>query len=177
VDRVLAVPPPFFARCPIFRNQLSHFENRTEPASQIPEEGWSTRSLEWERGCRGSGSNARPPVKELARWTTRPHQQPVRSDITKNFWLRQVWHNNATDATETFGSASIPYNTSTQRRSQGKLGWGLSGQDAPPSVFKEKKRIKIKTDPLEKNRFNPKYCNSTHCGITLLNAINSLFYE
>ncbi len=39
VDRVLAVPPPFFARCPIFRNQLSHVENRTEPASQIPEEG------------------------------------------------------------------------------------------------------------------------------------------
>jgi hypothetical protein len=76
VDRVLAVPPPFFARCPIFRNHSSHVENRTEPASQIPEEGWSTQSLEWERGRRGLGSNARPPVKELARWTTRPHRRP-----------------------------------------------------------------------------------------------------
>jgi hypothetical protein len=42
VDQVLAVSPPIFARCPIFQNQSSHVENRTEPASQIPEEGRST---------------------------------------------------------------------------------------------------------------------------------------
>ncbi len=42
VDWVLAVPRPNFARCPIFRNQSIHVVNRTEPASQIPEEGWST---------------------------------------------------------------------------------------------------------------------------------------
>jgi hypothetical protein len=29
----------FFARRPIFQDQLSHVENQTEPASQIPEEG------------------------------------------------------------------------------------------------------------------------------------------
>ncbi len=40
-----------------------------------------------------------------------------------------------------------------------------------------KKRIKIKTDSLEEKRFHPKYCNSTHCGTTLLDVINSLFYE
>ncbi len=39
VDWVLAVLSPIFARCTIFRNQSSHVENRTEPASQIPEEG------------------------------------------------------------------------------------------------------------------------------------------
>ncbi len=32
--------------------------------------------LEWERGCRSLGSNSRPPVRELARWTTRPHRRP-----------------------------------------------------------------------------------------------------
>ncbi len=39
VDGVLAVPPPIFARCLIFRNQSSHVENRTEPASQHPGRG------------------------------------------------------------------------------------------------------------------------------------------
>ncbi len=39
VDRVLAVLPPIFARCPIFRNQSSHVANQAEPASHIPEEG------------------------------------------------------------------------------------------------------------------------------------------
>jgi hypothetical protein len=89
VDRVLAVTPLIFARCPIFRNQSSHVENRTEPASQIAEEGWSTQSLEWERGCRGSGSNARPPVKELARWTTRPHWRPFFGVIS--FLFQCAW--------------------------------------------------------------------------------------
>jgi hypothetical protein len=39
VDWVQAVPQPIFAMCPIFRNQSSHVENQTEPASRIPEEG------------------------------------------------------------------------------------------------------------------------------------------
>ncbi len=39
VDWFLAVQPPIFARCPTFWNQLSLVESRTEPASQIPEEG------------------------------------------------------------------------------------------------------------------------------------------
>ncbi len=59
VDGLLAVPPPFFARCPIFRNQSSHFENQTEPASQIPEEGWSTQSLE-RKGVPGFGIKRAP---------------------------------------------------------------------------------------------------------------------
>ncbi len=42
VDWVLAVPPPIFARYPTFWNQLHYVENQAEPASQIPEEGWST---------------------------------------------------------------------------------------------------------------------------------------
>jgi hypothetical protein len=28
------------------------------------------------KGCRGLGLNARPPVRELAHWTTRPHRRP-----------------------------------------------------------------------------------------------------
>jgi hypothetical protein len=35
------------------------------------------QSLEWEMGCLGLGSNARPPMRELACWTTRPHRRPV----------------------------------------------------------------------------------------------------
>ncbi len=42
------------------------------------------QSLEWERDCRGSGSNARPPVRELARWTTRPHRRPGLDFLVQN---------------------------------------------------------------------------------------------
>jgi hypothetical protein len=39
VERVLSVPLPIFARCPILKISLSHLSNQTELASQIPEEG------------------------------------------------------------------------------------------------------------------------------------------
>jgi hypothetical protein len=48
------------------------------------------QSLEWERGCRRSGSNACPRVRELARWTTRPHRQPKTE--------HQRWHSNSCTA-------------------------------------------------------------------------------
>jgi hypothetical protein len=71
VDRVLAAPPPFFARCPIFRNQSSHVENRTERASQDPGKGVKHPIPRVGKGVPGFGiERSRPPVKELARWTT-----------------------------------------------------------------------------------------------------------
>jgi hypothetical protein len=48
--------------------------NRT--CQSDPGRGVKHQSLEWERGCWGLGSNARPPVRELARWTTKPHRLP-----------------------------------------------------------------------------------------------------
>jgi hypothetical protein len=45
------------------------------------------QSLEWESGCRGSGSNKRPPVRELAHWTTRPHRRPGNNSYLFNNWL------------------------------------------------------------------------------------------
>jgi hypothetical protein len=63
--------------------KVSDFSEPIEPCWESnrtckpdPGRGVKHQSLEWERGCRGSGSNARSPVRELARWTTRPHRWP-----------------------------------------------------------------------------------------------------
>jgi hypothetical protein len=69
---VLAVSPPFFARCPIFRNQSCHIENQTEPASQIPEElGVKHPIPRVEKGVPGFGIE-RAPSREGVRRASPP---------------------------------------------------------------------------------------------------------
>ncbi len=86
--------------------KLSNFSEPIKPCWESnrtcqPDHGRGVKhqSLEWERGGQGSGSNARPPVRELARWTTRPHRRPECRFKTGqwNFsayrhWSRR-WHN------------------------------------------------------------------------------------
>ncbi len=47
--------------------------------------------IEWGRRCGGLGSNAHSPLQELARWTTRPHEQPWRDTLLLGVELVKCW--------------------------------------------------------------------------------------
>ncbi len=82
VDRVLAVLSPIFARCPIFPEPIEPCWESNRTCQPDLGRGVKYQSLGWERG---SGSNARPPVRELARWTTRPHRRPKSRTINSKY--------------------------------------------------------------------------------------------
>ncbi len=65
-----------FCKVSIFLEPIKPCWESNRTCQPDPGRGVKLQSLEWEKGCRGLGSNPHPPVRELARWTTRPHRRP-----------------------------------------------------------------------------------------------------
>jgi hypothetical protein len=70
------VPATNFCKVSDFSEPIEPCWEWNRTCQPDPGKGVKHQSLAWARGCRGLGLNARPPVRELARWTTRPHRRP-----------------------------------------------------------------------------------------------------